>query len=348
MRHSAWPFTGSSPRVRGTHLHCGGGGRRNRFIPACAGNTLRFQAAKSGIGGSSPRVRGTQGRNKLQAGPFRFIPACAGNTSTRTATRGAMPVHPRVCGEHLDTRSISPVTLGSSPRVRGTLRRDRYQLLRRRFIPACAGNTRLMTDAKNESAVHPRVCGEHPYTAPKDRGFCGSSPRVRGTPMPGTMMSAASRFIPACAGNTARWVSRPTGPAVHPRVCGEHWSVAGRCCCRCGSSPRVRGTRGCSNLGVGLHRFIPACAGNTPTPRRSTRASPVHPRVCGEHLMISRAVIRRSGSSPRVRGTRGRRAEAEAGRRFIPACAGNTRWPAHRAAAPAVHPRVCGEHGPAW
>ena len=51
----------------------------------------------------------------------------------------------------------------------------------------------------------------------------------------------------------------------------------------------------------------------------------------------------RSGSSPRVRGTRTAAGGAGGHRRFIPACAGNAGTRAPFAASAAVHPRVCGE-----
>ena len=77
-----------------------------RFIPACAGNSLRSDRSHSCVPvhprvcgeqvfdlgdllahlGSSPRVRGTVGLGHHVAFDLRFIPACAGNR-TRFATR---------------------------------------------------------------------------------------------------------------------------------------------------------------------------------------------------------------------------------------------------------------------
>ncbi len=51
-----------------------------------------------------------------------------------------------------------------------------------------------------------------------------------------------------------------------------------------------------------------------------------------------------SGSSPHVRGTRLKKRSGGLGRRFIPACAGNTMPPAVRVVVDSVHPRMCGEH----
>ena len=110
-----------------------------------------------------------------------------------------------------------------------------------------------------------------------------------------------------------------------------------------GSSPRVRGTATCLGVGSISYRFIPACAGNR-TPRRDGTALPaVHPRVCGEQITNIRELTFSDGSSPRVRGTAGRRGRNSGRNRFIPACAGNRSsewcWRVGRA----VHPRVCGE-----
>ena len=111
-----------------------------------------------------------------------------------------------------------------------------------------------------------------------------------------------------------------------------------------GSSPRVRGTRWLTYSELDRVRFIPACAGNTRSRRRRTAARPVHPRVCGEHIKRGFYGLAETGSSPRVRGTRGTFEEHEMAARFIPACAGNTPTAPHRTTATAVHPRVCGEH----
>ena len=110
---------GSSPRVRGTDQVLAQAFGRDRFIPACAGNSGQDAGTQAGppvhprvcgeqrqctcnvhhTHGSSPRVRGTDDAKVLQRLCQRFIPACAGN---RCHGRGPQPnraVHPRVCGE---------------------------------------------------------------------------------------------------------------------------------------------------------------------------------------------------------------------------------------------------------
>ena len=73
------------------------------------------------------------------------------------------------------------------------------------------------------------------------------------------------------------------GQSVHPRVCGEHLTTALETEPDFGSSPRVRGTPPSLGSPPPGARFIPACAGNTLRMCVLTRASAVHPRVCGEH-----------------------------------------------------------------
>ena len=76
---AACEAAGSSPRVRGTQQHCHRPLRRQRFIPACAGNS-RQARPRSGWS-------------------IRFIPACAGNSLPWVPPVSLVAVHPRVCGE---------------------------------------------------------------------------------------------------------------------------------------------------------------------------------------------------------------------------------------------------------
>ena len=173
----------------------------------------------------------------------------------------------------------------------------------------------------------------------------GSSPRARGTQLPIERVCPATRFIPACAGNTHCYYHYRIRTAVHPRVRGEHQGVSVTEGADTGSSPRARGTpRGSRSCGSKL-RFIPACAGNTSTGRRAHRPAAVHPRVRGEHSSNVGRVTVHAGSSPRARGTRRNDRGGLVLRRFIPACAGNTTCTSAMPTGGTVHPRVRGEHG---
>ena len=363
-RQALAEHTGSSPRVRGTRGHACPQLRRQRFIPACAGNASSTAAASPSINGSSPRVRGT--RLSLLS-PFcldRFIPACAGNAPTRPEPPPRTPVHPRVCGERALAPTTTVLTTGSSPRVRGTRDRERKWRLRHRFIPACAGNAASSRARCNRAPVHPRVCGERELIEKYREQGAGSSPRVRGTLLQFAQGLHGGRFIPACAGNAAAWWARCAWATVHPRVCGE----------------RVK-----REMDAGtVFRFIPACAGNAINLWLIACQQPVHPRVCGERgpggpidrlvlgssprvrgtprlrqplqqqdrfipacagnaVTVTRPMAEDYGSSPRVRGTLLDFVAADDVRRFIPACAGNAPNSRRRRRDAPVHPRVCGE-----
>ena len=158
---------------------------RDRFIPACAGNSA--------------------GWLDQEAAANRFIPACAGNSGAVHRCSTERPVHPRVCGELVLQGFDGLAPTGSSPRVRGTRLRCRPPAAQRRFIPACAGNSRL--GERLDAVVHgssPRVRGTRPST-PCRRTSTPVHPRVCGEldQFPASAHPAC-RFIPACAGNSVK------------------------------------------------------------------------------------------------------------------------------------------------
>ena len=155
---------------------------------------------------------------------------------------------------------------------------------------------------------------------------------------------AYARFIPAPAGNTAHQRHGGHGHPVHPRACGEHSYVMFTPAAIAGSSPRLRGTRVWFSSPIAVRRFIPTPAGNTSLVFLANRRAPVHPRACGEHQPDIFVLPRRTGSSPRLRGTPGVIRLAPGVNRFIPAPAGNTRPTGGCPARSTVHPRACGEH----
>ncbi len=167
---------GSSPRARGTRVGVRRVERRERFIPACAGNAIiiiwttvhpRVRGERttgtlpgSKCTGSSPRARGTRRSTGRIPRRARFIPACAGNAPPRLHSGRPIPVHPRVRGERAASSVIQISTYGSSPRARGTRSDPQGRSNRARFIPACAGNAMPPGAAESAPAVHPRVRGE--------------------------------------------------------------------------------------------------------------------------------------------------------------------------------------------
>ena len=236
------------------------------------------------------------------------------------------------------------MTMGLSPRVRGTLLMATAPLGVSRSIPACAGNTTRAGAGRPTRWVYPRVCGEHGGIPGALKPRMGLSPRVRGTPFRRYLEAERSRSIPACAGNTFHLRGASSAAGVYPRVCGEHTAGVERRGRYAGLSPRVRGTRPPHRQRVRDSRSIPACAGNTrPLPRCPT-STPVYPRVCGEHRVAVTRCVDSEGLSPRVRGTRYVQTEGDDTGGSIPACAGNTLAWASAARFRSVYPRVCGEH----
>ena len=139
-------------------------------------------------------------------------------------------------------------------------------------------------------------------------------------------------------------MSKDLQNTVHPRVYGEHFVYRIVPCQTRGSSPRIRGTPSSRPSRRQGRRFIPAYTGNTEGAAVKVATKPVHPRVYGEHTSGIPSMDQRSGSSPRIRGTRNKGTALRLPRRFIPAYTGNTWWAPISWDLQAVHPRVYGEH----
>ena len=130
----------------------------------------------------------------------------------------------------------------------------------------------------------------------------------------------------------------------HPRVCGEHLVMLSNFRCTPGSSPRMRGTRFRCSAVVVDGGIIPAYAGNTRRQEPDDAHCRDHPRVCGEHRDHHQPPWRRTGSSPRMRGTHLSQVVWRDSEGIIPAYAGTTRSSNFSVRSPRDHPRVCGEH----
>ena len=253
-----------------------------------------------------------------------IIPACAGNTKWIEANPEAWQ--------------------GSSPRVRGTQALVHAVDALLGIIPACAGNTPRRNSRRRSSWDHPRVCGEHGERGDSGVTTPGSSPRVRGTLEHNRGWPAGMGIIPACAGNTSLVNQIVLVQWDHPRVCGEHFGGVTVYAVCVGSSPRMRGTLSGGMRLIYGYGIIPAYAGNTAFDSREIIKARDHPRVCGEHSRMETSSRSRSGSSPRMRGTRAVAIVSLAHAGIIPAYAGNTAEHMASRHRSWDHPRVCGEH----
>ena len=151
-----------------------------------------------------------------------------------------------------------------------------------------------------------------------------------------------TRLIPADAGNIANGAG-PGLRAVHPRGRGEH--TKGRPeTHRSAVHPRGRGEHAATPVPSAVNWVHPRGRGEHFPSAKSIMNFSVHPRGRGEHQGLGFHGKEHAGSSPRTRGTWQEGPGDGAGRRFIPADAGNMgdRW--SDATATPVHPRGRGEH----
>ena len=158
-RRSSAAARGLSPRVRGNRVSATANIPRTGSIPACAGEPF-LTATRAGTGsvyprvcggtlghtlrqvatlGLSPRVRGNPALGRLFAAGGGSIPACAGEPAGAAGWRLRQGVYPRVCGGTFLFQRIARRHSGLSPRVRGNRPGRGCEHLRRRSIPACAG-----------------------------------------------------------------------------------------------------------------------------------------------------------------------------------------------------------------
>ena len=152
--------------------------------------------------GSSPRMRGKLTGITAPRLRCRLIPAHAGKTGSTDPSVGLDWAHPRACGENSEYEVFGISERGSSPRMRGKLRRVLGFFFRGRLIPAHAGKTFACMRSGRLNAAHPRACGENIRDGRKQGRGEGSSPRMRGKLLVSVDESGLAGLIPAHAGKT--------------------------------------------------------------------------------------------------------------------------------------------------
>ena len=202
---------------------------------------LGFQ--KVGGSGSSPRGRGKRRRCPSVLRQVGLIPAWAGKTATSGEFVERVKAHPRVGGENSRVTGPASGRAGSSPRGRGKRRTEGRRRPRRRLIPAWAGKTSRDSSTESVRWAHPRVGGENSAYQDMPGEHRGSSPRGRGKPRRGEVVTRQRGLIPAWAGKTRRRSRAIARLGAHPRVGGENGTPSGRASLPLGSSPRGRGKR---------------------------------------------------------------------------------------------------------
>ena len=136
----------------------------------------------------------------------------------------------------------SEESVGSSPRVWGTLAAIPAAGDPTRFIPTGVGNAKKVGVWISYHAVHPHGCGERTLHKLIQTQSAGSSPRVWGTLANHHDASINARFIPTGVGNATSALNPVRAYTVHPHGCGERVKADENDRTLTGSSPRVWGT----------------------------------------------------------------------------------------------------------
>ena len=171
--------------------------------------------------------------------------------------------HPRGCGENPDyTQAIQPC-MGSPPRMRGKLTRQRVVAEAFRITPADAGKTWGLISKKMPSKDHPRGCGENVNTMEQQNKMVGSPPRMRGKLIFVRTVPLRPGITPADAGKTRIFRAAQRRNKDHPRGCGENEETGEITDIVAGSPPRMRGKLRRLSGSCGSGRITPADAGKT-------------------------------------------------------------------------------------
>ena len=151
---------GSSPRLWGTDRVVITDATTQRFIPTSVGNGASHWAGFRRCT-VHPHVCGE--RILLpprQRRGYGSSPRLWGTADSVLDWFKRSAVHPHVCGERTKARRAAGRSYGSSPRLWGTVIPILPSLSDSRFIPTSVGNGPGCDYRRDNTTVHPHVCGE--------------------------------------------------------------------------------------------------------------------------------------------------------------------------------------------
>ena len=211
--------------------------------------------------------------------------------------------------------------------MRGKEHLSRLSVKSSRITPAYAGKSYRRISACPVHRDHPRLCGEKSPLWYNNRRGEGSPPPMRGKADMGNKCRPYLGITPAYAGKRHCVSIYHTGNGDHPRLCGEksHFVKCSRSFT--GSPPPMRGKVTLKIENSSGERITPAYAGKRESVKRSSRATPDHPRLCGEKNSTTGNERRLVGSPPPMRGKVFERRHQSNNNRITPAYAGKSEQP---------------------
>ena len=188
------PAGAGKPPLHLTHRY------RRRVYPRGRGEAPAPQTFRYPPKGLSPRARGSHRPGVHPGRVSGSIPAGAGKPSARRPFRAGLRVYPRGRGEATVATVVPAMTMGLSPRARGSHAVAAPSVPDVGSIPAGAGKPDRRRMPRRARGVYPRGRGE----ALRSSFFCppcmGLSPRARGSPYGPARARLWSGSIPAGAG----------------------------------------------------------------------------------------------------------------------------------------------------
>ena len=141
----------------------------------------------------------------------------------------------------MEEATSTPTYQGSSPRIRGELRRPRHGGTSSGIIPANTGRINVAFFYATDDTDHPREYGENRSGFGDKVEPDGSSPRIRGESARLPHRCIQLGIIPANTGRIASAGGIPPPVRDHPREYGENMKPRVNWQTILGSSPRIRG-----------------------------------------------------------------------------------------------------------
>ena len=255
---------------------------RVKVYPRVRGEARNFQPVPLFAQGLSPRPRGSPYAALFLCLALGSIPASAGKPCCLAFKGDEKQVYPRVRGEAFMVVTPTIVTVGLSPRPRGSHLCTLIIFPIVGSIPASAGKPLYFYALHLPIWVYPRVRGEAMKIPRVVTLISGLSPRPRGSRIFSPGSASLSGSIPASAGKPYSAFQWTRATRVYPRVRGEAGFPSLPLQSFEGLSPRPRGSHQHLHVALVVVRSIPASAGK-PTPMPMFLLLPgVYPRVRGE------------------------------------------------------------------